>query len=136
MDTVLTVPPPVSTSAVANNLTSLASALTSTSLLHPVDSLKDVTIFAPSNAAFAAIGPIASNLTTEQLANILEYHVVSGTVAYSSVLTSGPTTMTFSTLSGGVLNVMVVDGKVFVNSAQVVTADVIVANGVVHVLDK
>jgi uncharacterized surface protein with fasciclin (FAS1) repeats len=52
IDTVLTVPLSASASAVDSELTALAGALTQTNLVTTVNSLQDVTIFAPSNAAF------------------------------------------------------------------------------------
>lgn len=88
----------------------------------------------------------------QQLAGILEYHgkasrdtgyklstdednmiVVSGTVGYSSTLMNGTS---LKTMSGANLTITVENGTVFVNSAKVVTPDVLVANGVVHVIDK
>src|ERR1700750_207065 len=89
VDTVLTVPINPSFSAIDSNLTALAGALTTTNLISTIDNLKDVTIFAPSNEAFRAIGSATSSLTTQQLASILEYHVINNTVGYSTLLTSG-----------------------------------------------
>ncbi len=132
IDTVLTLPQNVSSTAIASNLTALAGALNQTRLISAVDTTRDVTIFAPNNEAFQRIGSALPNLTTEQLAGILTYHVVNGTVAYSSTLSN----MTVRALNGGELNIRVNNGSVYVNSAKVVVADVLVANGVVHVIDK
>ena len=132
IDTVMTVPLIPSFSAIDSNLTALAGALIATSLISAVDDLKDVTIFAPSNAAFQAIGSATGSLSTTQLASILEYHVIKGTVGYSSLLTTGLANESFPTLQGGSIMVEVADGKVFVNSAQVIITDIIVANGVMH----
>jgi transforming growth factor-beta-induced protein len=136
IDTVLTVPPPPSTAATDSNLTSLASGLKATNLLTAVDSLKDVTIFAPSNAAFKAVSAQTSNLTMKELAGVLEYHVINGTVGYSTLLMTGLANESFPTLAGGNVNIRAENNKVFVNSAQVTMTDVIVSNGVIHVLDK
>jgi uncharacterized surface protein with fasciclin (FAS1) repeats len=136
IDAVLTVPPPPSTATMDSNLTSLASGLESTNLLTAVDSLRDVTIFAPSNDAFKAVSNATSNLTMQQLAGVLEYHVINGTVGYSTLLTTGLANESFPTLAGGNLNVLTEDNKVFINSAQVTMTDIIVSNGVVHVIDK
>jgi transforming growth factor-beta-induced protein len=137
IDTVLTIPLLASASAIDSQLTALAGALTKTSLVTTVDSLKDVTIFAPSNKAFQNIGSAAGSLTNDQLSTILEYHVVAGTVGYSSLLTGGLANETFPTVLGGeALAIESVDKKAFVNSAQVVITDIIVANGVMHVIDK
>lgn len=65
---------------------------------------------------------------------MLTYHVVNGTVAYSAGLQPS---QTVRTLNGAELTIRVLDdGDVFVNGAKVVVADVLVANGVVHVIDK
>ncbi|KAI4157481.1 MAG: hypothetical protein L6R39_000666 [Caloplaca ligustica] len=133
IDTVLTIPQNVSSTAIAAGLSGVAGALTRANLVDTVDSLKDVTIFAPNNSAFQAIGSALPNLTTSQLASILQYHVVNGTVAYSSTLMDGASV---PALSGGDLKITIVDGDVFVNSAKVLIPDVLVANGVVHVIDN
>lgn len=130
---VLTVPQNDSATAVAANLTSLAGALTSAKLVDTVDALKDVTIFAPSNMAFQMIGSALPNLSTTDLTSILEYHVVKGTVGYSSKLMNN---MKLPTVGGGEVTVRINNGSVFVNGAEVVLPDVLVSNGVVHVIDK
>jgi transforming growth factor-beta-induced protein len=136
IDSVLTMPLSPSNSALDSQLTALTGALTQTSLVSAVNSLKDVTIFAPSNAAFQAIGSATSALTTMQLANILEYHIINGTVGYSSLLMMGLANESFPSLIGTTLMVEEVGMKVFVNSAQVTIADIIVSNGVMHVINK
>ncbi|KAF3760346.1 hypothetical protein M406DRAFT_52985 [Cryphonectria parasitica EP155] len=134
IDSVLTVPQNDSATAVAANLTALAGALTQAGLVATVDAAMDVTIFAPSNAGFAAISNLVGSLSMEQLTQILTYHVVSGTVGYSTTLMNG---MTIPTLDGNATVTITVDnGTIFVNSAKVVTADVLLNNGVAHVIDK
>ncbi|KAL9029251.1 MAG: hypothetical protein Q9196_002489 [Gyalolechia fulgens] len=133
IDTVLTVPQNVSSTAIAAGLSGVAGALTQAELVDTVDSLMDVTIFAPNNSAFQAIGSALPNLTMAELAGILQYHVINGTVAYSSMLENE---MKVPALSGGDLTITIEDGAVFVNSAKVLIPDVLVANGVVHVIDN
>lgn len=123
----------VSTTATAAGLTALAGALTTLNLVEAVDTLPDVTIFAPNNAAFEAIAGAIGNLTTDQLTSILTYHVINGTVGYSSELTDG---QQIPTLGGGQITINIEDGNVLVNNARVVTPNVLVRNGVVHVIDK
>jgi uncharacterized surface protein with fasciclin (FAS1) repeats len=105
-----------------------------------VDTLKGdgpFTVFAPTNAAFAALpkGTVDSLLLPEnrdQLVKILTYHVVPGAV-------------TSDQLAGKRLNVATVQGQnvhidarrgVHVNNARVTTADIMARNGVIHVIDK
>ena len=133
IDNLLTIPVNVSATAVAANLTSLAGALMSAKLVEAVDSARDVTVFAPNNAAFQAIGSALPNMTTQELARVLEYHVVNGTVGYSSMLSND--TM-LKTMNGENVTVTMVNGTVYVNSAKVIVPDVLVANGVVHIIDK
>lgn len=132
IDTVLQIPSLDSSTAVAAGLTSLADALTAAKLVSVVDSLHDVTIFAPTNAAFNAIKSTVATLTLDQLAGVLEYHVVAGTVGYSTLLSN----TTLKTVQGKNVQITLEGGNVWVNSAKVVSADVLVANGVVHVIDR
>ncbi|KAG4434553.1 hypothetical protein IFR05_009969 [Cadophora sp. M221] len=132
IDKVLTVPQSASNTAGALNLTSLAGALTAANLVGTVDGLSDVTIFAPSNDAFQAIGSATANLSVEALSSILTYHVVQGTVGYSSILSN----TTLTTVNGGNVTISIIDGAVYVNSARVVVPDVLIAGGVVHVIDS
>jgi hypothetical protein len=93
-----------------------------------------VTIFAPSSQAIQDIGSALTNLSTEDISNILTYHVVNGTVGYSSGLENGTT---LTTLNGQNLTITIgEEGRIFVNNARVTVADVLVANGVVHVIDE
>ncbi|KAF2838503.1 Fasciclin-domain-containing protein [Patellaria atrata CBS 101060] len=132
VDSVLTLPESAISTARSANLTSLAGALNSTDLIEAVDTAEDVTIFAPTNEAFQNIGSALADLSTEDLASILQYHVVSGTVGYSSMLEN----MALETLNGEDLTITIIDDTVFVNAARVVATDILVANGVVHIIDK
>jgi hypothetical protein len=128
---VLTIPPALGEVAEAANLTALLGALQATNLTSTVADLKDLTIFAPSNSAFQNIASAAANLTTEQATQILEYHVINGTIAYSSSLRN----TSIPTLGGGNVTVTIENGTVFINSARVVNPDILYAGGVIHVID-
>ena len=91
------------------------------------------TVFAPTDAAFAALGSVVDDLLldpTGALADILLYHVVSGNVL-STDLTAG----SVETLNGASVDVSFDGGNVFINDAQVIVADITTDNGVVHVID-
>ena len=93
------------------------------------------TVFAPTDAAFAALpaGVVDELLVdpTGDLAQILLYHVVSG-AALSTSLTDG---QTITTLQGEDITVTIGMNGVMVNNATVVVADIVADNGVVHVID-
>ncbi|KAJ4994129.1 fasciclin domain-containing protein [Stagonosporopsis vannaccii] len=134
IDRFLVLPETVSNTLTTANLTGLRGALNATDLLEAVDTTPDVTIFAPTTEAFANIGSLLANASTEDIASILTYHVVNGTVGYSSGIENGTV---LTTLNGANLTITIGDeGRIFVNSARVTIADVLVANGVVHVIDE
>ena len=93
------------------------------------------TVFAPTDAAFAALpsGTIETLLAdpTGTLAQILLYHVVGGQ-ALSTDLSNG---QTIATLQGQTVEVTINADGVFINDAQVIVADITATNGVVHVID-
>lgn len=103
-----------------------------------VDALKGegpFTVFAPTNAAFAALpeGTVADLLkpeNKEKLVSILTYHVVAAKVMAADVKPGA-----VPTLNGKSFEVSVSDGTVKVDAATVVKTDVAATNGVIHVID-
>jgi uncharacterized surface protein with fasciclin (FAS1) repeats len=129
---ILATPQNVTNTLSNSNLTAAVGAIRAADLTQTLTGASDVTIFAPNNDAFNAIGSIVGNLTKEQLTSILGYHVVAGTVAYSTGLSNS----TVTTQSGSNITITVIDGDVFVNTARVTVPDILVDNGVVHVIDQ
>lgn len=114
-------------------MTSLRGALVTANLVEAIDSLHNVTIFAPTNEAFQAIGSALGSLTAEQVVSTLTYHaVVAEAPGYSSELTNG--TM-LKSVNGVDLTITILDSGIFVNSARVVVPDVLISNGIVHIID-
>lgn len=89
------------------------------------------TVFAPTNAAFTALGSGAPTGTA--LANVLTYHVVSGSNT-ASTLTDNLVVPTLFTGRNVIVNKK--GANVYVNGVQVTTADVTASNGVAHVIGK
>ena len=123
--------------AIANgSFETLVAAVTAAELVETLNGAGPFTVFAPVDAAFTALpeGTVASLLlpeNKEKLQGILTYHVVAGQVL-SSDLSDG---MEATTVNGASLTIQLRDGKVFVNDAEVVIADVLTDNGVVHVIN-
>lgn len=116
--------------------TTLVAALSAAGLVETLNGAGPFTVFAPTNSAFDALpdGTVESLLEEEnkdQLTGILTYHVVSGNVMAAD-LSDG---QVVKTLNGKELKVSIKDGKVMINNATVVAADLDGSNGVVHVLD-
>ena len=81
--------------------------------------------------AFADISDVTATLTSDQLEDVLLYHVAdASTPVLSSDLQAGDV----GTLNGQDITVSL-DGGVFVNNAEVIIPDVHTTNGVVHVID-
>jgi uncharacterized surface protein with fasciclin (FAS1) repeats len=121
----------------AGQFKTLLAAATAAGLVSTLKSPGPFTVFAPTDAAFAALpaGTVDTLLKPEnkaQLASILTYHVVAGRTL-SPALAGKQLTVT--TVQGGTL---AIDGRngVTVNGAKVVAADVAASNGVIHVIDK
>ncbi len=93
------------------------------------------TVFAPTDAAFAAIGEETINALladpTGDLANILLHHVVFG-VATADNISDGTR---ISNLIGQNLEFKINDSGIFINDANVSVVDIKTSNGVVHVID-
>jgi uncharacterized surface protein with fasciclin (FAS1) repeats len=124
--------------AIANgSFETLVAAVTAAELVDTLNGAGPFTVFAPVDAAFAGLpeGTVASLIlpeNKEKLQSILTYHVVAGKVL-SSDLSDG---MKATTVNGASITIRLEDGKVFVNDAEVVIADVLTDNGVVHAINK
>merc|ERR1712032_883902 len=132
IDEVLMIPGNLTSTAQNANLTAFLGAAQNASVASTLLGAEDLTIFAPSNAAFQDIGTLTGNLTMDQLANILSYHVIEGTVAYSSDLSN----TSLTTLQGDDVQITIANGSVMVNNATVTNANILFAGGVIHVIDQ
>jgi uncharacterized surface protein with fasciclin (FAS1) repeats len=102
------------------------------------DNNATLTVFAPDDNAFTAIATglgtdIAGLLALPNLTDILSYHVL-GTEVASSAITNGAIVQPLSPTNTLKLTLKT-NGDVFVNQAQVTTADINADNGIVHVLN-
>ena len=122
------------------DFSTLVAAVQAAGLAETLSGPGPFTVFAPTNAAFAALpeGTLDSLLLPEnkdQLTQILTYHVVAGKVMAADVPPADVGVAT-STVAGLDLSVRAeADGSVKVNEATVTTADIEASNGVIHVID-
>ncbi len=126
----------VDTAVAAGSFKTLAAALTAADLVGTLKGRGPFTVFAPTDEAFAKLpaGTVEDLLKPEnkaKLAAILTYHVVPGTVmaAQAAKLPSA------KTVNGASLTIHAMGGKVMVDNATVVKADIACSNGVIHVID-
>ena len=129
--------------------TTLVAAVKAAGLVDTLKSAGPFTVFAPTNAAFAALpaGTVDTLLKPENkgmLTGILTYHVVPGKVdatALTKMIMDGNGSTSFKTVAGGMLTAKSAGGKVMITDekggmATVTIADVYQSNGVIHVVDK
>ncbi len=126
----------VATATEAGSFKTLLTAVKAAGLVETLQGKGPFTVFAPTDAAFAALpaGTLDGLLKDPAaLKKILLYHVVSGSVTADKVV--GLTSAT--SVEGAPIAITVKDGSVYLNgSAKVVTPDVMASNGVIHVIDK
>lgn len=120
----------------ANDFNTLAAALEAAGLIETLKGDGPFTVFAPTDAAFAALpeGTVENLLkpeNREQLIAILTYHVVPGKVLAADVVKLDKA----KTVNGSDVMIKVADGNVSVDDAKVVKTDIDASNGVIHVID-
>lgn len=106
----------------------------SATYVNQVLDLHDVTYFIPNTAvALAGATQLAQNSSAAELEAVFQYHVVPGSINYSPMLKNA---MSLKTQQGSSLTITIQNGDMYVNAAKVIVQDLMVANGVVHVIDK
>jgi uncharacterized surface protein with fasciclin (FAS1) repeats len=130
-------PDVVDTAVKAGSFKTLAAAAKAAGLVKALKGDGPFTIFAPTDEAFAKLpkGTVENLLLPEnkdKLAAVLKYHVVAGNVLAADVVKLKKA----KTLQGSEVKVRVDDGKVMIDNAQVIKADVLAGNGVIHVIDS
>ena len=119
------------------DFSTLVAAVQAAGLVETLKSDGPFTVFAPTNAAFAALpaGTVESLLKPEnkdQLVKVLTYHVVQGAVTSDQLAGKR---LSVETVQGQSVHVNGTNG-VHVNKSRVTTADIMATNGVIHVIDK
>ncbi|MFD1069341.1 fasciclin domain-containing protein [Luteimonas composti] len=127
----------VDTAVAAGQFNTLAAALKAAGLVDTLKGDGPFTVFAPTDAAFAALpaGTVDNLLKPEnrdQLVAVLTYHVVPGRHPAAKVAGMDEAT----TVNGAGLDIAATGGAVTVQGARVLQADVNASNGVIHVIDK
>jgi uncharacterized surface protein with fasciclin (FAS1) repeats len=127
----------VDTAVAAGDFDTLAAALTAAGLVDTLKGEGPFTVFAPTDAAFAALpaGTVEMLLMPEnkdKLTAVLTYHVVAGKVMSGDIAGK---VADVATVQGSTIKVDATDG-VMINGAKVTTADIVTSNGVIHVIDS
>ena len=125
----------VETAVSAGSFNTLVTALKAAGLVETLSGEGPFTVFAPTDEAFAQIPEDKLNALLadkEALTALLTYHVVAGAMMAEDVIKLSSA----ETVNGQRVGIEVVDGKVMVDGAEVITADIKTSNGVIHVINK
>jgi uncharacterized surface protein with fasciclin (FAS1) repeats len=127
----------VETAVAAGDFTTLAAALQAAGLVDTLKGDGPYTVFAPTDAAFAALpaGTVENLLkpeNREKLVAILTYHVVPGKVTSKDVVKLSKAT----TVNGKSVDINAAGGTVTIDGATVTAVDIPASNGVIHVIDR
>jgi uncharacterized surface protein with fasciclin (FAS1) repeats len=131
----------VQTAAAAGQFNTLLAAAKAAGLAPALSGHTKLTVFAPTDAAFAALpaGTVENLLKPEnkdKLAAILKYHVVAGEVYAADIPAGFSVVPTLKETGDKTLVTSKFGSNVRVDLAKVVTADIKTSNGVIHVIDK
>ena len=124
----------VDTAIAAGDFTTLVTAVQAAGLVETLKSEGPFTVFAPTDAAFAAIPEADLNALLadkKKLAAVLTYHVVPGKVMAADVVNIKSAT----TVQGSDIDINTGGKGVMVDNANVVATDIETSNGVIHVID-
>jgi uncharacterized surface protein with fasciclin (FAS1) repeats len=125
----------VDTAVAAGSFKTLAAALQAAGLVETLKGKGPFTVFAPTDEAFAKLpaGTVEALLKDkEKLTKILLYHVVSGNVMAKDVVKL----KSAKTVQGSSVTINAKGGKVMIDNANVIKADIATSNGVIHVIDS
>ena len=127
----------VDTAIGAGSFQTLVAEVSAAGLVETLKGAGPFTVLAPSDSAFAKLpaGTVEGLVKPEAkgaLTGILTYHVIAGKYLAADVMKM----TSAATVNGKLVEVKVADGKVHINGATVVSADIVCDNGVIHVIDS
>jgi uncharacterized surface protein with fasciclin (FAS1) repeats len=124
----------VALAASSPQLSTLVKLVKSAGLVKALSGSAKLTVFAPTNAAFAKVPKATLNKLAHNkklLAKVLEYHVVAGALSAAQIEKK----TSLKTLEGASVTIKVKGGSVYINQAKVVTPNLKASNGIVHVIN-
>ena len=127
----------VDTAVAADDFNTLVAAVKAAGLVETLKGDGPFTVFAPTDAAFAALPPgtvetLLKPENKDKLVAVLTYHVVPGKVMSKDLAGKK---LKAKTAQGSSVSIDATSG-VMVDGANVVAADIGASNGVIHVIDK
>ncbi|KAJ6446820.1 fasciclin domain-containing protein [Purpureocillium lavendulum] len=136
VDNLLIPPARLDKTSEAFKVSSFLGALYAAKLMPDLAYRKNVTIFAPQDEAFALVGGGLEKLDAQKLSRVMGYHVVTDQVLVSSAFSNGTKLATLAKSGGDSekVTVRIAGNNKYVNSAQIVQPDILIANGILHLV--
>ncbi|GFP57347.1 hypothetical protein ACSS6W_010373 [Trichoderma asperelloides] len=138
VDNLLVPPARLQNTSEAFGVPNFLGALYAGKLMPKVSYEENITVFAPVDSAFATIGGSLKHLDAKSIARIMGYHIVPNQVLVSSALSNGTRLQTLAENAAGnapeSLVIRQAGNNKYVNSAQIVQPDILLANGIMHLI--
>ncbi|POR34241.1 Transforming growth factor-beta-induced protein ig-h3 [Tolypocladium paradoxum] len=140
VDNLLIPPAPLGKTSEAFKVPSFLGGLYAAKLMPSTADRKNITVFAPLDEAFGLVGGSLEKMDPKQLARIMGYHIIPDQVLVSSALTNNSKFKTLATDASGSSQESVIirqaGNNKYVNSAQIVQPDILIANGILHLISN
>lgn len=138
IDNMLIPPARLDRTAEAFQIPSFLGGLYAAELMPKLADRKNVTIFAPQDAALEAVGGTLEGMNADDIARVLGYHVIPDQVLASVDLVNGTRLKTLARDGDKAQQVVIrqAGNNKYVNSAQIVQPDILIANGILHLISN
>ncbi|PNY28667.1 Transforming growth factor-beta-induced protein ig-h3 [Tolypocladium capitatum] len=140
VDNLLIPPARLGKTSEAFKVSSFLGGLYAAKLMPDTADRKNITVFAPQDGAFGLVGGSLEKMDAKQLARVMSYHIIPDRVLVSSAFANNFTIKTLATDSSGQSQAFVVirqaGNNKYVNSAQIVQPDILIANGILHIISN
>ncbi|KAK3376580.1 FAS1 domain-containing protein [Lasiosphaeria ovina] len=136
IDSVMRVPGTIEQTAreAYTDLTAFLGALYAAGIVSDFTELGNVTIFIPRSLAFQELAGTFSSMGQDQLKRVLDYHLIPKTVLHSWQFLDSTALTTNS--GGAKVNIQLDANSIYINSARIIQADILVDNGLVQMIDN
>jgi uncharacterized surface protein with fasciclin (FAS1) repeats len=121
----------IETLRATGGFTTLLLALDAAELTEKLESDASFTLFAPTDEAFASL-PQAALQDKARVADVLLYHILPAQVSAEQLSQLA----TITPLLDDPLTITISNTKTLINDAQIIRADLLATNGVIHVIDQ
>ncbi|KAJ4097332.1 hypothetical protein NW760_011006 [Fusarium oxysporum] len=133
VDSLLIPPSGIRQVLMASKVDSFLGGLFRAGLMPDLADRQDITVFAPRDQAMEMVGSALSGMSAKELAGVMGYHIVPGKVLVSTDLDNATS---LTTLTGEEVHVRQIGNEKFVNSAKIITTDLLISNGILHIISN